>query len=477
MTGMRLQSCLSVFDAQGRFAPQFADEYTDLAADVVVFAIGQAPKLGPIVAGLGHPAHRARPAARSTARCSRPTSAASSRAARSSPVPARRSPRSRAVTRRPPRSTGSSRARASRRAARTGRPRLPALPAGVRRRRRVEPPARRRCRWPRARSARRTSARSNSASRISRGSPRPRAACAARRACAWGARSARARVPTTPSESNASTIPAVAASPATTSTSRSAASAVCAPSSARPVRCSTPVSTSCRSTRGTTRSSARTRWCAPARASVPPAPRCPRVPRSGAACRRASSLAADSAPANPEDALAEREVSVVSDFVSMALFWAARRLSPSSARSRSCSSREVMRMALGLGRVPARARRALRLLRFRVPRAGRAVRLRGRRAHPHPLRDHARASHGRGSHRARRCATPAVPRAAAALRLADCSSGCCSGVVAELGRSRSPRRPQPSWPQLLLGPLLPQFEIAGALLLVALVAVVRRERR
>jgi formate hydrogenlyase subunit 6/NADH:ubiquinone oxidoreductase subunit I len=48
---MRLQSCLSVFDAQGRFSPQFADEYTDLMADVVVFAIGQAPKLGPIVAG------------------------------------------------------------------------------------------------------------------------------------------------------------------------------------------------------------------------------------------------------------------------------------------------------------------------------------------------------------------------------------------------------------------------------------------
>jgi len=51
VTGMRMQSCLSVFDAQGRFSPQFAEEYTDLMADVVVFAIGQAPKLGPIVAG------------------------------------------------------------------------------------------------------------------------------------------------------------------------------------------------------------------------------------------------------------------------------------------------------------------------------------------------------------------------------------------------------------------------------------------
>jgi NADPH-dependent glutamate synthase beta subunit-like oxidoreductase len=51
VTGMRLQSCLSVFDAQGRFSPQFADEFTDIAADVVVFAIGQAPKLAGIVSG------------------------------------------------------------------------------------------------------------------------------------------------------------------------------------------------------------------------------------------------------------------------------------------------------------------------------------------------------------------------------------------------------------------------------------------
>jgi formate hydrogenlyase subunit 6/NADH:ubiquinone oxidoreductase subunit I len=48
---MRLQSCLSVFDAQGRFSPQFADDFTDLPADVIVFAIGQAPKLAGIVAG------------------------------------------------------------------------------------------------------------------------------------------------------------------------------------------------------------------------------------------------------------------------------------------------------------------------------------------------------------------------------------------------------------------------------------------
>jgi formate hydrogenlyase subunit 6/NADH:ubiquinone oxidoreductase subunit I len=51
VTAMRLQSCLSVFDAQGRFSPQFADEFTDLPADVIVFAIGQAPKLAGIVAG------------------------------------------------------------------------------------------------------------------------------------------------------------------------------------------------------------------------------------------------------------------------------------------------------------------------------------------------------------------------------------------------------------------------------------------
>jgi NADPH-dependent glutamate synthase beta subunit-like oxidoreductase len=51
VTGMRMQSCLSVFDAQGRFSPQFANEFTDMPADVVVFAIGQAPKLAGIVAG------------------------------------------------------------------------------------------------------------------------------------------------------------------------------------------------------------------------------------------------------------------------------------------------------------------------------------------------------------------------------------------------------------------------------------------
>ncbi len=51
VVGMRLQSCLSVFDAQGRFAPQFAEDFTEIPADVIVFAIGQAPRLGGVVAG------------------------------------------------------------------------------------------------------------------------------------------------------------------------------------------------------------------------------------------------------------------------------------------------------------------------------------------------------------------------------------------------------------------------------------------
>ncbi|HSK47731.1 MAG TPA: FAD-dependent oxidoreductase [Coriobacteriia bacterium] len=49
--GMRLQSCLSVFDAQGRFSPQFAEEFTELPADVVVFSIGQSPDLSELVGG------------------------------------------------------------------------------------------------------------------------------------------------------------------------------------------------------------------------------------------------------------------------------------------------------------------------------------------------------------------------------------------------------------------------------------------
>jgi len=51
VTGLKMQSCLSVFDAQGRFAPQFADEYTVIPTDIIVFAVGQAPRLAGLVAG------------------------------------------------------------------------------------------------------------------------------------------------------------------------------------------------------------------------------------------------------------------------------------------------------------------------------------------------------------------------------------------------------------------------------------------
>lgn len=51
VVGMRLQSCLSVFDAQGRFSPQFAEEFTEIPCDVVVFSIGQAPDLREMVSG------------------------------------------------------------------------------------------------------------------------------------------------------------------------------------------------------------------------------------------------------------------------------------------------------------------------------------------------------------------------------------------------------------------------------------------
>lgn len=51
VTGMRLRSCLSVFDAQGRFSPQFADEFNEIPADVIVFSIGQAPDLTNLIGG------------------------------------------------------------------------------------------------------------------------------------------------------------------------------------------------------------------------------------------------------------------------------------------------------------------------------------------------------------------------------------------------------------------------------------------
>lgn len=51
VTGMRLQSCLSVFDVQGRFSPVFGEEFSDVETDVIIFAIGQAPELADLVAG------------------------------------------------------------------------------------------------------------------------------------------------------------------------------------------------------------------------------------------------------------------------------------------------------------------------------------------------------------------------------------------------------------------------------------------
>lgn len=51
VVGMKMRECLSVFDATGRFAPQFGDNYTEVELDVVVFSIGQAPLLADVVAG------------------------------------------------------------------------------------------------------------------------------------------------------------------------------------------------------------------------------------------------------------------------------------------------------------------------------------------------------------------------------------------------------------------------------------------
>jgi NADPH-dependent glutamate synthase beta subunit-like oxidoreductase len=49
--GMRMRECLSVFDAMGRFAPEFGDEYTEIPVDVVVFSVGQGAVLADVVAG------------------------------------------------------------------------------------------------------------------------------------------------------------------------------------------------------------------------------------------------------------------------------------------------------------------------------------------------------------------------------------------------------------------------------------------
>lgn len=51
VTGMRMRTCLSVFDEAGRFAPTYSDDTTDIESDVVVFAIGQAARLDDLVSG------------------------------------------------------------------------------------------------------------------------------------------------------------------------------------------------------------------------------------------------------------------------------------------------------------------------------------------------------------------------------------------------------------------------------------------
>jgi NADPH-dependent glutamate synthase beta subunit-like oxidoreductase len=51
VVGMRMRTCLSVFDEAGRFAPVYGDERMDLELDTIIFAIGQAPKLDSVIAG------------------------------------------------------------------------------------------------------------------------------------------------------------------------------------------------------------------------------------------------------------------------------------------------------------------------------------------------------------------------------------------------------------------------------------------
>ncbi|HEY5548705.1 MAG TPA: FAD-dependent oxidoreductase [Coriobacteriia bacterium] len=51
VVGLRVRECLSVFDETGRFSPQMGENTHLLECDVVVFAIGQASVLEPVVAG------------------------------------------------------------------------------------------------------------------------------------------------------------------------------------------------------------------------------------------------------------------------------------------------------------------------------------------------------------------------------------------------------------------------------------------
>ena len=51
VTGLLVRECLSVFDETGRFSPKMGENTTVLSCDVLVFAIGQASVLEPVVAG------------------------------------------------------------------------------------------------------------------------------------------------------------------------------------------------------------------------------------------------------------------------------------------------------------------------------------------------------------------------------------------------------------------------------------------
>lgn len=49
VVALRVRECLSVFDQTGRFSPEMGENLTDIPCDVIVFAIGQASVLGPVV--------------------------------------------------------------------------------------------------------------------------------------------------------------------------------------------------------------------------------------------------------------------------------------------------------------------------------------------------------------------------------------------------------------------------------------------
>lgn len=50
VVALRVRECLSVFDETGRFSPKMGENLTDIPCDIIVFAIGQASVLEPVVA-------------------------------------------------------------------------------------------------------------------------------------------------------------------------------------------------------------------------------------------------------------------------------------------------------------------------------------------------------------------------------------------------------------------------------------------